>query len=284
MSFLDKILALNNYNKSNKIPIIVDKKQVGRVKKEFLDIFLESKIFILKDGYLSLDSSLNSFENRTLALKEFANFLLKKGIVSKILNEPYPFFANINDKPVAIIDRALSTILGTLSFGQHLNGYVKSKSGLKMWIATRAKNKGYSGGMLDHLVAGGLPLNISLQDNLAKEALEEANIDKNLISKAKSVGVISYWYEYELGGKQDIIYCYDLELEESFIPKCNDNEVEKFELMDINEVANIVENRWLFKPNCNLVVIDFLIRHGVIKDTHKEYISLVQGLRRFNIY
>ena len=42
-----------------------------------------------------------------------------------------------------------------------------------MWIAKRSLNKGCCPGELDHIVAGGTPYTISLEDNLYKEAYEE---------------------------------------------------------------------------------------------------------------
>jgi hypothetical protein len=33
-----------------------------------------------------------------------------------------------------------------------------------------------------------------------------------------------------------------------------------------------------FKFNCALVVIDFLIRHGLIAPDHPDYVALVRGL------
>jgi hypothetical protein len=34
-----------------------------------------------------------------------------------------------------------------------------------------------------------------------------------------------------------------------------------------------------FKLNCNLVIIDFLVRHGYIDQEAPDYLEIVQGLR-----
>lgn len=91
--------------------------------------------------------------------------------------------------------------------------------------------------------------------------------------------MVSYKYDYTRGGHQDILYCYDLELASDFTPRCTDGEVEAFYLMDIEEVAKIVKNSDDFKPNCNLVIIDFLVRHGYLSDKDEDYLEIVQGLR-----
>lgn len=47
------------------------------------------------------------------------------------------------------------------------------------------------------------------------------------------------------------VFCFDV-----------DGEVEYFELLPVSEVAKIIRTSQQYKPNCALVVIDFLFRHG----------------------
>lgn len=41
-----------------------------------------------------------------------------------------------------------------------------------------------------------------------------------------------------------------------------DGEVDSFKLIPVDQVANIILRTEFFKPNCALVIIDFLFRHG----------------------
>ncbi|KAG6772103.1 hypothetical protein POTOM_023499 [Populus tomentosa] len=144
-------------------------------------------------------------------------------------------------------------------------------------------------GMLDHLVAGGLPHGMSCVANLIKECEEEAGIPLSLSNQAMSVGAVSYvdvdGYRYERG----VLFCYDLELPGGFIPKNQDGEVESFKLVPVENVANVIRRTQFFKPNCSLVIIDFLFRHGyffsivslVYFDTHLAIISSVRARYRF---
>ncbi|KAK1360482.1 Nudix hydrolase domain-containing protein [Heracleum sosnowskyi] len=120
--------------------------------------------------------------------------------------------------------------------------------------------------MLDHLVAGGLPHGISCGDNLVKECEEDAGIVKSIASQAIPVGVVSYMdidgYRY----KRDVLFCYDLKLPESFVPKNQDGEVGSFRLIPVELVADVIQKTEFFKLNCNLVIIDFLFRHGGIDE------------------
>ncbi len=279
MSYLDRIIENNNYQEGDKTPFLIGESRVGQVRDDYLAYLLDSDIFVLHQGVIRLVEGLKNFEERTEALTLFAEEALRDGITNRFMNENYPLLAEGSREPLAFIDRSLSTLLGSLSFGQHLNAYVMSDEGMKMWIGRRAYDKPHHGGKLDHLVAGGFPYDIAPMENLKKECYEEAGMSEELASTAKSVGLISYQYEYDRGGKEDVVYCYDIELSKDFIPRCTDGEVEEFYLMPIEEVAEIVRTSQSFKPNCNLVIIDFLVRHGFIDVEDEDYIEIIKRLR-----
>jgi hypothetical protein len=103
-----------------------------------------------------------------------------------------------------------------------------------------------------------------------------------MASMASPAGAVSYALIDEKGNfKRDILFCYDLELPADFVPKAMDGEVESFELQEIKWVIDrIVQGgEEGYKPNCNLVVIDFLLRHGFICADSPRYLELVNGLR-----
>lgn len=279
MSYLTRIQENNNYTETDKIPLLVDNLRVGQVRQAYLPYLLQSEIFKHHNNVLTLSDTLKTFDQRTQALKTFAEQTVQAGITNRMMHENYPLMSKSCTQPLAFIDRSISTLLGTLSYGQHLNAYVMTDEGMKMWIGRRAYDKPHHAGKLDHLVAGGLPYDISPIDNLIKECYEEAGMSEPLARQAKNVGLVSYKYEYELGGKEDIIYCYDIELDEDFVPLCTDGEVHEFYLMPIEEVAKIVRTTHEFKTNCNLVIIDFLVRHGFIGTEDEGYIEIVRGLR-----
>jgi 8-oxo-dGTP pyrophosphatase MutT (NUDIX family) len=129
------------------------------------------------------------------------------------------------------------------------------------------------------MIAGGLHHGISLSENLAKECGEEAAIPADLCSQAIPVGYISYRTETPEGFKPDVMYCYDLELPPDFVPQCQDGEVEEFYLWPLEKVAALVRDTDAFKKNCNLVIIDFLIRRGFISPGHPDYLEIIASLR-----
>ena len=159
--------------------------------------------------------------------------------------------------------------LDLVAVADRLGGLAEVESGEERGLVRR----------LDQLVAGGLPYGVTLDDNLRKECYEEAGIGQALADLAVPAGLIRYRRMTQRGGKEDVLYVYDLELPRDFVPFNTDGEVEEFRLLPIDEVARIVRETDDFKSNCNLVIIDFLIRHGLLPPDHDDYLSLVSGLR-----
>jgi isopentenyldiphosphate isomerase len=149
-----------------------------------------------------------------------------------------------------------------------------------MWVGRRAYDKHTYPGMLDNTVAGGQPFGLTLVDNLIKECKEEAAIPEALARQAVPVGAITYCAEEDGGLKPDVQFCYDLELPRDFTPHNTDGEIHEFYRWPIERVAEIVRDTREFKFNCNLVVIDFLVRHGIIPPDHPDYVEIVKGLRQ----
>lgn len=135
---------------------------------------------------------------------------------------------------------------------------------------------------MDNTVAGGMSLDEQPLECLAREAGEEASLPENLILKnAKACGTVSYFYvrDDRAGGEvgllqPEIQYVYDLQLSDDISPVPCDGEAEDFYLWSLQEVKTSLANAE-FKPNCALVLIDFLIRYGHItaeQDSHFEEI------------
>jgi len=229
---------------------------------------------------LALAPGLNGFAARSAALDRVARELANAGVTSPYMGEPYAVTPGGREAALCVIDRAAAAHFGLRTFGQHLNGYVRRADGIHMWLGRRARDRLLFPGALDNMVAGGLPHSLSLEDNLVKECAEEAGVAEALARKAVPVGVVSYKRVAQRGYRRDVLYCYDLELPQDFLPRNTDGEVEEFMLLPLSEVAAIVRETDDFKLNCNLVVIDFLIRHGWLDPRSPGYLDLVLGLRQ----
>jgi hypothetical protein len=47
----------------------------------------------------------------------------------------------------------------------------------------------------------------------------------------------------------------------------------------VEQVAETVRTTREFKPNCNIVLVDFFVRHGIITPESRGFIALVAALR-----
>lgn len=280
MSFLRHIHACNLPVEEVFLPWSGLGVHLGWVRPEFAEHLRDyPEVFSFEKG-LQLNPGLGDFQQISDALAVVAEGLAQDGLVSPLIDEPYPVTPGAREAAIAVMDRAAAAYFGLRSFGQHLNGYVRKDGRLWMWIARRARDRRMFPGRLDNMVAGGLPYGISLRANLVKECEEEAGMPAELAEKAVPVGALSYNRVAKRGFRPDVLYCYDIELPIGFTPQNTDGEVEKFMLLPIDKVMQIVRDTDDFKLNCNLVVVDFLVRHGLIGPEHEDYLEIATGLRR----
>lgn len=282
MAYMDHIRACNDFSPRRFVPFFLsDGVQIGWVCRDNLSLLNDfGAVLVQKPGGVYLADHLKTPEERSAAMADVARDLQRRGVVSGWRDEPYAVCRRYGEEPHFVLERCATSFFGVRAFGVHMNGFVRSSEGLKMWVARRAADKAICPGMLDNMVAGGQPYPLSLHENLMKECAEEAAIPPEVSLKARSTGIVSYVMETDGGVKPDVMYCYDLELPETFQPRPADGEVDEFHLWPVEKVAEIVRETSEFKFNCNLVIIDFLIRHGIIQpENEPDYMDLVTGLR-----
>ncbi len=281
MSYLRHIDACNAPVSEPFWPWFVEQQVVGWLRPSFATQLAQFPgVFVVSDGRVELHAGLRDFDSRSEALADAAQTLAENGTVVPLLGEPYPITASGREDALCVMDRAAAAFFGARSFGQHLNGFVRDGDELLMWIGRRSRDRRIFPGALDNMVAGGLPYGLGLAENLRKECQEEAGMPAELAGKARAVGAVSYNRVATRGFRPDVLYCYDLEVPADFTPVNTDGEVEEFMLLPLSEVMAIVKGSDEFKSNCNLVLIDFAIRHGVIVPDDEDYLALVGGLRQ----
>ncbi|GFP90603.1 nudix hydrolase 20 chloroplastic [Phtheirospermum japonicum] len=303
--FFDKVTLCNRNSEKQCefIPFVIEEHIVGYVHngfaqhlKRYKDVFTfpENPRYSGKWGcHVELHPALITPEDRTKAVGDVVKCLGEQ-LIPGIRNELYPVRSSFETPEFFLLERAAAPYFGIKAYGVHMNGYVERENMKYLWIGKRSKVKPTHPGKLDHLVAGGLvykiiansvhyetstqPHGISCEDNIVKECEEEAGIPRSISRKATAVGAVSY---LDIDGyrlKRDVLFCYDLELPEDFVP-ANKGKVESFNLVLVTHVANIIRSTNFFKDNCNLVIIDFLFRHGYIKPEGLGYLKLLQSLR-----
>ncbi|KAJ8436877.1 hypothetical protein Cgig2_004372 [Carnegiea gigantea] len=271
--FFDKVKACNrNVEKQCEfVPFVMKGQVVGYVHdgfaahlRRFQDVFSfpEGAIHNGYSGFhITLQPDLKSPEDRTAAVGDVIKCLGPE-LIPGIRNELYPVTSAFGEEVFFSLERAAAPYFGIKAYGVHMNGYVDKEGQKFLWLGKRSQAKPTFPGMLDHLVAGGLPHGIRSGENMMKECEEEAGIPMSISKQVKPVGAVAY---VDIDGyrfKRDVLFCYDLKLPQDFVPKNQDGEVESFRLISVPHVANVIKETQFFKTNCSLVIIDFLFRHG----------------------
>ncbi len=282
MSLLDRIHDVNRRLPNRQYyHLYVNDKAVGWTDTQMLDE-LPSDVFSIDCKKQRIDvaflpSERQAFESK---INNFFRDYFAKYQLNGWRNELYAVAESFGSETLFLLERAALSFLGVTGHGVHINGYVEKDNDIFMWVGRRAKDKPTCPNKLDQIAAGGLPYNISPQENVIKECQEEASIPRQLAELARPVSAISYHYDLPIGLRPDVIFNYDLKLPADFIPTPSDNEVESFQLYPIEELLDIVENTQDFKFNCAVVVIDFAIRHGIITPEHPDYLALQSGMHQ----
>lgn len=242
----------------------------------------ESKTITLAAGS-SMDDRSKAFESTMLAEREKGTFKLLKGWG----NERYPIYGP-DGSVVLSVERATSALFGIVTYGVHLTAYRNTPDGLKVWVSRRSRSKLTYGGMLDSCVGGSITTGEFPFECLVREAEEEASFPSQLVqSKAKSTGAVTYFYirDERAGGEVGMMqpecqYVYEIDVGDDFEPRPNDNEVEEFKLMTIDELRASLANAE-FKPNSALILLDFFIRHGVLTpENETDYLEILARVHR----
>jgi 8-oxo-dGTP pyrophosphatase MutT (NUDIX family) len=262
ITYHDRILACSGADLSTFVPWSVGGKVVGHVHRERVPALLGSDGFAFCDGALSLAGA--DFAERSAVFAGVVTRLVAAGELRPPLGECYPVLAGIAPEPLLQVDRTAVAWFGVRAAGVHLNGWVRRAEGLYLWVAERSRQKRTFPGHLDNLVAGGSAIGFLPRQTLEKECHEEAGIPADLARRAVEVGALRYEQQDGRSFKPDRLDLFDLELPADFVPRAIDGEVETFCLWPVEQVAASLRGGGLWKPNCALVVIDFLLRRGAL--------------------
>ena len=283
MALYDHISACNTHDPGGRKAFVVAGKRVGWVADDLADRMTRwERYFNVTSDTLIVHDSLGDVEARSEALAEVGASLMVQQALPRNREELCPVFESFGAPNLLRIDRAWLESFGVTSYGVHVNGYVERRDGPELWVGVRAQNREVAPGKLDNMVAGGLPVGVTLAENLVKEAAEEASVPEGLAKTAVPVGVVTYMFDTDRGVRRDMLFVYDLKLPADFIPKNTDGEVSGFVRWPARQALRVVEETDEFKFNVNLVIIDFAIRHGLIEPDRPDYARLVRGLRAWS--
>jgi hypothetical protein len=280
VSLLDRFRVIRPPDLSRYRRFVVDGHTVGLIAAPLAGRLGDhGDVFTVADTTVGLAPDLRGYAERTAAVDRVLRALQRDGWFPGWRKEPYPVGPEFGTW-LFEMERAAVPPFGVRAYGIHVNGFVGRGAEMRLWVGRRSRHKPTYPGQLDHLVAGGQPAGLTLEENLLKECAEEASLPADLVGQARLVGITSYLSEMEEGLRNDVLFNYDLELPPDVVPVNADGEIEEFFLWPVDRVIEELAGAANFKFNVAFVIIDFLIRHGFVGPEEPGYLDLVRALRR----
>jgi len=280
MSFRDRIRSCNNYDPARVVPLLAGGNRVGLVRRDNAEVLRRfPDIFAVEDDKVGLSAGADP-ATVSRAVDRVVDVLVAEDRIPKWRNETFDVATHWGAAPVFQLDRGAVPFFGTRAYGVHLNGYRRQGGKLYLWVGRRSPDKRVAPDKLDNLVAGGVGNGHGLEETLLKEGEEEASIPTHITKRAVPVGAVSYRMETELGIRDDVLFVYDLEMPADFAPRNRDGEIVNFELTTASAVLDRIRATDDFKFNVNLVILDFALRHGLLRPDDPEYVDVATGLHR----
>ena len=284
LALLDHIIPCNRYDPALYITLRCAQYSIGSVPRVIAPQLLAiNGAVISRPGVdaLWIDPDLQESNARSVALEATLRQLDYKPIQELWSGEYFDIAPHFGSTPLFWIERCAITLLGLPGYGVHLNGVVvRPDGGTDMWIARRSQHDSLFGNQLDNIAAGGIGRGYGVRETLVKEAWEEAGISAEMMQAAYPVGMVTYRMGSEIGLRNEGLFIYDIQLPFDFEPINQDGEVASFERWPLEKVIENLANHLDFKFNASLVVIDYLLRNGILQpETIPDYEALIRGLR-----
>lgn len=278
MKFSDAIRPYKSADLTGFVRVIIAGQPIGWTRREFAvlaDGFNDTWDF--QDEALHLSNAYADYDARTQAIDETFVALSEAGHLPSMPDygslggiDWYPIYSNgqANDR-LAIIKRFYAPFLGIHNEAIMVHGFHDNR----YWAAKRGKIVEYGAGLLDIMVAGAVRHDQNLEEAILDEGMAEANIDATWLPHIKPVQKLHFYYLTERGFlMNETFHIYDFDTHNTFEPKTNlPLEVEGFQEYSIPEIMIAVQHGNIFKGQINMVLADFLIRHGHLTAEHPDY-------------
>jgi 8-oxo-dGTP pyrophosphatase MutT (NUDIX family) len=218
------------------------------------------RIFECKDQRIGFSTWVESAHARSEAVAEVLSVLRTESFFAGWRDERFSVYAEASGEPLFSIERGAIKRFGIRGRATHINGLVENPSGVSMWISRRASNKSTDPGKYDNLVGGGIGEGYDAWDTLLKEAWEEAGVPLDLAQSARPRDTLRFDYLSAEGLDSNEVECFDLSLPTDFQPTNQDGEVDRFELIPLEEIYDLLRRPHFFTVDAALVIWNCLRR------------------------
>ena len=261
------------------IPFYVREHAVGWLRPSFADLLRRwPHHFEVNPSFVTLRAKPDTVPGRTAALAEVTKELAKDGVMRGWRDELVSVSHHYAAPELLRIERCASRHFGLMSYGAHLNGFVRGDGLPRVWIARRSTSKPIDAGRLDNMVGGRIAAGTTVDETLRKEAWEEAGIPPALLQDLNCVGAVRVEYSVPEGLHREILFVHDLWLPADFTPTNQDGEVSEIQSMAVEDVLQ----RLLagdFTLDAGVVMIDGLLRLGAVLPEDSQYLDLLRLMK-----
>ena len=261
------------------IPFYVREHAVGWLRPSFADLLRRwPHVFEVNQAFVTLRAKPDTVAGRTAALEEVTRELARDGVIRGWRDEPVRIAHHYAAPELLHLERAASRHFGTMSYGAHLNGFVRVNGLTNVWISRRSPNKSIDPDRLDNLVGGRIAAGATVDETLRKEAWEEAGIPSALLDGLACVSAVRVEYSVPEGLHREILFVHDLWLPVDFKPANQDGEVAEIRRATLEDVLQqILAGE--FTMDAGTVMIDGLLRQGLVPPEDPLYLEILRLLK-----
>ena len=272
-----RLLAARDFRPQRFVPLHRGAKPIGWIRRDLAEgLRVWPEVFQFSEKNICLRPVAEA--DLSAALADVAHALARDGAIRGWRGETYAIRA-ADDGPVLFhLERAAMRFFGLTSSAAHLNGYFFQNENPTIWIARRSATKAIDPGMLDNLVAGGVPSGQDAWQALLRECGEEAGIPAALAGTARPAGVLRVCREVPEGLHSEILHIHDLALPAAFVPCNTDGEVSEFLSLDAQRLMERIAGGEM-TVEAALVAADFVLRQGVLQDEAGAIAAAVEACR-----
>jgi 8-oxo-dGTP pyrophosphatase MutT (NUDIX family) len=233
---------------------------IGHLNPEFI-FYLQESLLKHPIPLISIDTvqvKINLGRPRELStsLYQLADRMRLGGFIPGWRNEDFAW-VDQNGHQYFQLERAAFRTFGFRSMATHINGYTKTNT---LWLGRRSETKTTDPGRLDNIAAGGITADETPWVSARRELWEEAGVPEQIADQIEPIGRIHMRRPIPGRGFHDeLLFIYDLELADQFVPTNHDGEVSGFiEITLAEAAARILADE--FTSDAAFVTADFILR------------------------
>ena len=233
---------------------------IGHLNPEFISYLQETlvnhPIDLVSIGADQVNITLRRPKELSESLYQLAQRMRLGGFIPGWRNEDFAWLDQHGHQSFRL-ERAAFRTFGFRSMATHINGFTKANN---LWLGRRSETKATDPGKLDNIAAGGITADETPWVSAKRELWEEAGVPAKLADEIEPVGRIHMRRPIPGRGFHDeLLFIYDLELADNFVPTNHDGEVSGFIEISLAEAAaRILADE--FTSDAALVTADFILR------------------------